>query len=107
MREADDELRALELERVDALVGRLWPLIDRDDPDLKALDRYMKVVEYRAKIAGLYAPRRQQVQVAVQARVEHRKLEAYRILEADAAIAQVIDEHITRTPETGSADNDD
>src|SRR5476649_565943 len=33
MRGADEELRAMELERTEAIIGRLWPSIDRDDPD--------------------------------------------------------------------------
>ena len=78
MRDADEELRAFELERTEALAARLWPLIDRPKPDLQALTAYLRLADYRAKIAGLYAPRRQQVEVAVRGRVEHRKIEALR-----------------------------
>ncbi|HWS45066.1 MAG TPA: hypothetical protein VN636_04325, partial [Acidimicrobiia bacterium] len=55
LRETDEGLRARELARIEMLVDRLWPLIDRDEPDWKAFDRYMKLVEYRAKITGLFA----------------------------------------------------
>jgi hypothetical protein len=53
MRETDEEFRARELERSEMVIDRLWPLIDRDPPDLKALDRYIQVANYRAKITGL------------------------------------------------------
>jgi hypothetical protein len=95
MRESDEELRAFELERTEALIARLWPLIDCPDPDLDVLAAYMRLVDYRAKIAGLYAPRRQQVEVAVRGRVEHRKIEAVRALELDSDVVTVVDEHVT------------
>ena len=94
MREADAELRALELERTEALVARLWPQIDRRYPNLKALTAYLRLVDYRAKIAGLYAPQRQHVAVEVQGRVEHRMVEAMRLLRADPGVASVVDEHV-------------
>jgi hypothetical protein len=95
MREADEELRALELERTEALIARLWPLMDRPKPDLAALAQYLRLADFRAKIAGLYAPRRQQVEVAVRGRVEHRKIEALRVLELDSDVVSVVDEHVT------------
>jgi hypothetical protein len=57
MRETDEEFRARELERTEMIIDRLWPLIDRDDPDLKAIDRLQKLMDFRAKITGLYAKR--------------------------------------------------
>ncbi len=107
MRECDEELRALELERTDAIIARLWPLIDRQHPDLDALAAYLRIANYRAKIAGLYAPRRQQVEVEVHGQIEHRKLEALRILAADIDIAAVVDEHITNTLEQGDTSDED
>lgn len=62
-----EHLRAVELERSDALIARLWPLVDREDPDVAALDRLLRVMDYRARVAGLYAPRRQEVGVDVRA----------------------------------------
>ena len=94
MRETDEELRALELERTEVIIARLWPAIDTHAPDLKAVEVFLRVAEYRAKIAGLYAPRRDRLEVSVHARVEHRKLEALRVLRADPAIERVIDAHI-------------
>ena len=38
MREHDEELRVLELERTEVLIRRLWPLIDTDSPDLKTVE---------------------------------------------------------------------
>jgi hypothetical protein len=57
MRENDEELRARELERTELIIDRLWPLIDREAPDLKALDRLLKTMDHRAKITGLYGKR--------------------------------------------------
>jgi len=53
VRETDEELRARELERSEMIIDRLWPLIDQDPPDLKVIDRYLQLANYRAKIAGL------------------------------------------------------
>lgn len=97
----------MELERTDALIARLWPLIDRPKPDMDALAAYLRIANYRAKIAGLYAPRRQQVEVEVRGRIEHHKLEALRILAADIDIAEVVDEHITHTLEQGDTSDED
>jgi hypothetical protein len=94
MRESDEELRALELERTEVIIARLWPAIDTPVPDLKAVEVFLRVAEYRAKIAGLYAPRRDRLEVSVHARVEHRKLEALRVLEADTEIAEVLEEYL-------------
>ena len=38
----------LELERSDVLIARLWPLVDREDPDAAVLDRLLRVMDYRA-----------------------------------------------------------
>lgn len=107
MRDGDEDLRGLELERTEVLIGRLWPLVDRPKPDLEALTAYLRLANYRAKIAGLYAPRRQHVEVAVSGRVEHRKLEALRVLESDVEVATVIDEHVTAMLELGRVSEHD
>ncbi len=62
------------------------------------MDRLLRVLDYRAKIAGLYAPVRQQVGVEVRAEVSHRKLEAVKILESVAEEAVAIQQ--------GSRDDD-
>jgi hypothetical protein len=53
--EPAEELRALELERTDNLGRAMWGLIEHHDPNVqpKAMDRYIKLMEYRAKITGL------------------------------------------------------
>jgi hypothetical protein len=87
MRDADEALRHQELERTDAIVDKLWPLVMADPPDLAVLDRLMRVLDYRAKITGLYAPKRQQVQVEVDIdpdAVTH-KLEAAKVIDDRAA----------------------
>jgi hypothetical protein len=57
MRETDEDFRARELERTEMMIDVLWPLIDRADPDLKAMDQLQKLMNYRARIMGLYAKR--------------------------------------------------
>ena len=99
MRDGDEELRAVMLDRLEQVVERLWPKIDRPHPDAAAIDRFLKVTDLEARLSGAYAPRRQHVDVAVQARVQHSKLDAVRVLEADVEIAEVIDELID--PDTG------
>lgn len=56
MREADEPLRVLELARTDEIGQRLWSLMDDDDPHvvLTAIATYVRLVDYRAKITGLY-----------------------------------------------------
>ena len=92
MHESDEELRALELERTETIIGRLWPLIDADPPDLKALETYLRLGEYRAKLTGLFAPKKALVGIQVAGEVRHlAKLDAFReldtIIEARVAAA--------------------
>jgi hypothetical protein len=94
MREADEELRAVMLDRCECLVARLWPLLDCGYPDLKTVAAFLKLTDLEARLSGAYAPRRQHLDVAVHARVEHAKIEALRVLEADPDIADVIDGYL-------------
>lgn len=48
-----DELRAVEVERLDAVLKVLYPRATRQDPDLKAIDRFLRLSERRAKLLGL------------------------------------------------------
>lgn len=48
------ELRALELSRLDGMLGGLWPEARRGN--LGAVDRVLKIMERRAKLLGLDAP---------------------------------------------------
>jgi hypothetical protein len=53
LREPAEELRTLELERLDALWRGIWPAACAGDP--KALDRALRIQERRAKLLGLDA----------------------------------------------------
>lgn len=63
-----DQLRALEIERLDRVMLGLSPLVFPSKggatPDLKAVDRYLRISEQRARLLGLYAPVKQDVQVS-------------------------------------------
>lgn len=48
------EIRALELSRLDGLLGALWPKARQGD--LGAVDRVLRIMERRAKLLGLDAP---------------------------------------------------
>jgi hypothetical protein len=68
-REPADELRTLELERLDSLTRALWSKCTGEDPitgktskiNLKAVDRAVRVMERRAKLLGLDAPVKQDI----------------------------------------------
>ena len=51
-----DEVRALEIERLDALLLALWPQARQGNHG--AIDRVLKVMERRARLLGLDAPTR-------------------------------------------------
>jgi hypothetical protein len=61
VQEPADELRRLEVERLDALWGALWPLAI--DGQLGAVDRCLAVQARRAKLLGLDAPPRHAIDV--------------------------------------------
>jgi hypothetical protein len=65
MRDADEDLRALELERTDQIGQCLWPLIHSGTPDvvLRAIGTYLRLLDYRAKITGLYTVKPPQPEV--------------------------------------------
>lgn len=55
--EKADELRTLELERMDSMLAAIWPLIieaqGEDGPNLAAVDRILRIMERRSKLVGL------------------------------------------------------
>jgi hypothetical protein len=51
-----DELRGLELERLDALHAAVWPAAIRGN--LRAVDRVLKIMKRRAALLGLDAPKK-------------------------------------------------
>lgn len=81
VQEAGDELRVLEVERLNRLVDTAWQVMERvhyahsqgrvvmldgaplldDGPTLAAMDRILKIMERRAKLLGLDAPQRHEV----------------------------------------------
>jgi hypothetical protein len=55
------ELRQLEAERLDAMTAALWPRAM--DGDLRATDRILGIMDRRARLLGLDAPRREAITV--------------------------------------------
>ena len=49
-------LRAKLLADADVVIERLLPLVDREDPDLKATDRFMRAIDLKARLGGVYRP---------------------------------------------------
>jgi hypothetical protein len=66
MREADEELREIEVARLDLAMQRLWPVIEQEDDDLalRAVEKLVRVIDLRARITGLYQPRQKHQPVA-------------------------------------------
>jgi|694.fasta_scaffold00244_112 hypothetical protein len=60
-REQTEEMRTLELERLDAFLKSLWPKVISGSP--KAIEVALKITERRAKLSGLDAPEKSQIQV--------------------------------------------
>jgi hypothetical protein len=61
MQPVADEVRTLELERLDRFLSYLWDKIEAGDPI--AIDKGLKIMDRRAKYLGLDAPVKQQVEV--------------------------------------------
>lgn len=57
LREPADEVRELEIARLDDLINAIWHL--RDKPEF--IDRILKIMERRAKLLGLDAPSKQDI----------------------------------------------
>ena len=104
MHESDEELRAVELACTEAVIARLWPLIDQRDPDLKAIDVYLRVADYRAKLAGLYAAKKTVVGLGIEVAGEVRhvaKVAVWRELD------EFIDTRVTDSSELDGPEGDD
>ena len=106
-----EELRATELSRTDEILDHVLPLVMVDPPDLGAVDRVMKVLDYRARIIGLYAPQRQLIGVEIDAKIDLRAIEAHELLEKHPKLAVVIDKALdtgpTNKPDDREATGDD
>jgi hypothetical protein len=61
MQPVADEVRTLELERLDRFLSYLWDKIEQGDP--VAIDKGLKIMDRRAKYLGLDAPIKQEVEV--------------------------------------------
>jgi hypothetical protein len=59
--EAAEDVRALELQRLDDMLVGLWPQVAKQSPNLGAVDRVLRIMERRAKIVGIDAPTRQEL----------------------------------------------
>lgn len=100
-----EELRAFEMSRTDEILDHLSPLVTTDPPDLAAIDRMMRVLHYRARITGLYAPQRQLVDLQVDANVDLRALEAFELLQQRPELAAVIDATLEATRDHETSDS--
>lgn len=56
IRERTEELRAIEVERLDELIISLWPRAVGIDADLLVVDRILKIAKRRAELLGLDIP---------------------------------------------------
>jgi hypothetical protein len=54
--ERSDELRVIEVERLDGMLRRLYPLATAAYPDMAAVDRVLRISKRRCEIMGLDAP---------------------------------------------------
>jgi hypothetical protein len=81
LREPAEELRTLELERLDALLSALWPVALQGDQG--AVDRVLRVMERRSKYLGLDTTERTDLETLA------RLLALERGLDPDAAVESV------------------
>lgn len=68
LREPAEEVRALELERLDALLLAHWPAATSGN--VEATDRVLRIMERRARLLGLDAPRQLNVRLTLHEVVE-------------------------------------
>lgn len=110
--EAGDELRALELQRMDMLLNKAWAAMDETHPTVSqgrvvmhdgkpvadvqamfgAMDRILRIMERRAKLLGLDAPTRHTVLSVdlINAEIEklERELAARAVTDGDRAAGE-------------------
>jgi len=56
-----DEIRQMELERLNDMLKALYASATRRNPDYGAIDRVLKIMRRRAELLGLDAPQRQEI----------------------------------------------
>lgn len=93
LREPAEEVRTLELERLDRLQMAAWTKAIKGD--LRAIDAVLRIMKRRAELLGLDAPARINVEMAVVEEVD-RMIEAGVLSEADRAAAVAEAEAILR-----------
>lgn len=93
LQEPAEEVRALEIERLDAMIAHLMPYIDRPesrsrfDIKMSAMDRVIKLMDRRAKFLGLDQP----VKIAQVGDVTVNSTETLRCLPADCMAKSFVD----------------
>ncbi len=93
LREPAEEVRTLELERLDRLQMAAWTKAIKGD--LRAIDAVLRIMKRRAELLGLDAPARINVEMAVVEEVD-RMIEAGLLSESDRAAAVAEAEAILR-----------
>jgi hypothetical protein len=84
LQEPADELRTLELDRLDQLLAAVWPLALQGD--FQAIDRALKIGERRARLMGIDAPRRVDIEQRIRVLAEQLGLDADGAVEEAARI---------------------
>jgi hypothetical protein len=86
--ETADDVRNMEVERLDRLLRRLEPALatDTEMPSLDAVETYLKVLARRAKLLGLDAP----VKREIDDKRDQKRLTAVEILDKMAALQERI-----------------
>lgn len=93
VREPAEEVRALELERLDRLQFAAWPAASQGD--VKAIDAILRIMKRRAELLGLDAPTRINVTSTIEAEVD-RMIEQGVISASERAAAVAEAEAILR-----------
>lgn len=91
IQEPADEVRAIELERLDIMIRSLWPTVLGGSPSEKrnAIDRVILLMDRRAKYLGLDAPQRRIVEVVTEDELTKVLKELEREIEAMEGDGQV------------------
>jgi len=88
-----NEIREIESQRLDGWLERASRLLENVDPDvsLKALDRLVKIAERRAKLLGLDAPVKQEIETSVKGELSPADVRAaMKVHFPNAAVSPVV-----------------
>lgn len=86
LQEPADELRAIEVERMDQMLAGLWPKATTGDT--WAVDRVLKIMERRANLLGLDAPVKREISGSIEMRGYAERVAAELGLEPAEVVAQ-------------------